>query len=217
MAKKKSTGGGIADKMAAKVSDGLMDLFESAADERRKYYDANPDDIPDKTAIKSIIASYAYKNAGIAAACNVVPGPWGMLAAVPELLLITRNQLRMICDIAAALGKRTQMDAHLLLAVFVATFGGGALNLAVVKGSKVLVKRASLQVIQKIVKWLGGKITQRVLKQLLAKWLPVVGAAAMAYWAKHSTDGIGNTAVTILSKTIERDDEPPSSEGQPVA
>lgn len=57
----------------------------------------------------------------------------------------------------------------------------------VVRGQKVLMKRAGLRVIQKIVKILGGEITQKILKSLAAKWIPVVGAVAMAAWVKYTT------------------------------
>lgn len=188
----------LADKMAKMLGD----AFETVALTRRAHFEQHPNKRPGEAEVGNIIKSYANQNAIIAGAANMVPGPWGMLAIFPELTLIIRNQIQMIYDIGVAYGKESQLDSKLLLAIFSTVLGGGAIGLATVKGSQLLVKRASLRVIQKIIVWLGGKITQRVLKQVLAKWLPVVGAAAMAIWARQSTMSMGQAAAELLKLEI---------------
>jgi uncharacterized protein (DUF697 family) len=70
-----------------------------------------------------------------------------------------------------------------------------------------LVKRASVRVIQRVIKWLGGKIAQRVLRALIAKWVPIIGAGAMAVWARQSTIGMGRQAAALLERDIRDEDE----------
>ncbi len=193
--------------LADKIAGALEGAFDSVSLTRRAHFEANPTKRPQAADIERIISSYANTNALIAGGANMIPGPWGMLAVVPELVGIIRNQIQMIYDIGVAHGQEAHLDSKFLLAIFSAVMGGGAISLATVKGSQLLVKRASLRVIQKIIVWLGGKITQRVLKQLIAKWLPVVGAASMALWARQSTMSMGQKAAEMLKHEVRFSDE----------
>ena len=186
--------------------DALLTLFGDVIKEREEYYSTHP--APSRREIDSFVSSYGNENAAIAFGLNLIPGPWGMAASIPEIIMIMRNQLRMIYDIGMANGhKQAVLTQELLLGLaFSATgsFGGG---LVIMQGSKVLVKRASLRVFQKIVIQLGGKVTQRLLRSMVAKWLPIVGAGAMAAWAKYSTSSIANDAKNVLSKEIVVEDQ----------
>ncbi len=108
----------------------------------------------------------------------------------------------MIYELGVAHGKESQLTSQTLLAIFATVTGSGAIGLATVKGGQLLVKRASVRVIQQVIRWLGGKIAQRVLRALIAKWVPVVGAGAMAIWARQSTVGMGRQAASLLEKDI---------------
>jgi len=59
---------------------------------------------------------------------------------------------------------------------------------------------------------LAGQITQRLIKATISKWLPIVGAVAVAAWSYHSTTQIGQQAVEIFNKDIqivsEQDEQP---------
>lgn len=87
--------------------------------------------------------------------------------------------------------------------VFISGMGSGAGGLIVAHGSKYLVKRASLQVFQKMIALLGGKITQQALKSAVSKWLPGVGAVAMAAWSNYLTRQIGKKAHEIFSSDVQ--------------
>lgn len=194
-------------KVARKLSEWLEGAFESVALTRKAHFQANPRERPAAHDIDAIIRGYSNQNFVIAGAANLVPGPLGMLAVLPELTLVIRNQIQMIYDLGVAHGKETQLNSRLLLAIFATVAGGGAIGLAAVHGGRLVVKRAALRVVQQIIVWLGGKITQRALRSLLAKWVPLVGAAAMALWARQSTDSMGREAVKLLKLDIVEDDE----------
>lgn len=191
----------------AKLSERMMDLFETIVKERRSYYQKNPDAIPSQAAAKEIISKYSYQNALISGGASLIPGPWGMAAAIPEIVLVIRNQIMMVYDIGMAYGQSKVLTKELLAGVFVSSLGIGGIGLLTMQGSKVLVKRVSLRVFQRIIALLAGKVTQQLLKSMISKWLPVVGAAAMAAWSKYSTNLIGKKTVEIMSKTIEIDEE----------
>lgn len=196
----------LSQKMETQIREKLEDAFDAVVNQKNDYYKNNPQGIPEKNSIKALINSVSLTNSAISGGSSLIPGPWGMLAVVPELVLVIRNQIALIYDIAAANGKKDLMTKELAAMVFASAIGTGVGGLVAVHGSKYLVKRASLQVFQKIVAMLGGKMTQQVLKSTISKWLPGVGALAMAAWTNYMTRQIGSKANEIFSSEIEFED-----------
>jgi uncharacterized protein (DUF697 family) len=191
--------------LGRRLTEYLERAFESVYLTRRDHFANNPSARPTQDQVDRIIKSYANQNALIAGGANLIPGPWGALTIVPEITLILRNQIQMMYDLGVARGQEAKLTPHALLALFSTSVGGGAISLATVKGGQLLIKRASLRVIQRIIRWLGGKIAQRVLRAFLAKWVPIVGAGAMAIWARQSTIAIGRKAGELLKHDLGED------------
>jgi uncharacterized tellurite resistance protein B-like protein len=126
-----------------------------------------------------------------------------MAAAIPEIALIIRNLIVMIYDIGMAYGKKEVLKRELLVGVFAAAMGTGGISLLTMQGGRILVRRVSLRVLQRIIRLLAGKVTQQLLKSQISKWLPVVGAAAMAAWSRFWTRRVGRKAAEILKHEIE--------------
>lgn len=82
-----------------------------------------------------------------------------MAAVIPELTLVIRNQIQMVYDIGVANGKQAQLTKELLIGIFLTAMGSSAGSLLTIHGGKILVRRAFLQVIQKIIAMLGGRVT----------------------------------------------------------
>lgn len=190
------------DKMQAEITKGLTEVFGLVHTERVKYY-ASGKNKPSKKSIDTIISNYTNANTLITGGISLVPGPLGMAAAVPELILIIRNQLSMCYDIAIAYGKEDQISKELLLAVLVSASGMIDLGLLKVDGQKITVQRLSLRIMQKVIIVLGEKIAQRAIRSMLSKWVPGLGAAAMALWARLETKSMAKKAKEIFSKEIE--------------
>jgi ABC-type Fe3+-siderophore transport system permease subunit len=182
-------------------------MFESVALTRKQHFIENPTKRPSQQDIDSIVKGYANQNAVIAGAAHLIPGPWGMLATIPEMVAVIRNQIQMIYDLGVAHGKEANLSSDLLLGIFSTVLGGGAIGLVTVKGSQLLIKKASLQVLQKIIFWLGGSISQKLLRRFVAKWLPIVGVAAMVLWSRQSTIEMGEKASKMLAMSIVNSDE----------
>jgi uncharacterized protein (DUF697 family) len=155
-----------------------------------------------RNAASSRISKVSYKNALIAGGCSLAPGPWGLITVIPEIYLVSRNQIALIRDLSIAYGHKEKLNRELLMFLFATSIGTGGLGLAALHGSKILVKRSSLQVMQKMVTVLGGKVTQQALKSAVSKWLPVVGAGALAAWTKYSTQKVGEICCEMLEKEI---------------
>lgn len=197
----------MSSKMQEKLTENLNDLFDQVIADRRKHYVENPREVPQRAEVNALINRWANTNALVAGAAGLVPGPWGMLAAVPEIMTVVRNQTKMIFDICVAMGQHRHITRELLVGVLLSSMGSGTGSLIAVQGGKLLVKRASLRVMQKIIAMLGGKVTQQLLKSMVGKWLPVVGAAAMAAWARYTTKKLGEEACELLSKEIVEGEE----------
>lgn len=193
----------LAQKMEAEISGKIDEAFSSVIKGKNEYYHSHPDKVPELGSVGSLIGKTALANSAISGGASLIPGPWGMLAVVPEIVLVIRNQIDLIYDIAAAHGKKELMTKELAAMVFISGMGSGAGGLIVAHGSKYLVRRASLQVFQKMITLLGGKITQQALKSAVSKWLPGVGAVAMAAWSNYLTRQIGKKAHEIFSSDVE--------------
>lgn len=188
-----------------KINDGILSAVMSVKEDREKYYLNNP--APMQRDVNDIVSNYGYKNALISGGTGLIPGPLGMAAAVPEILAIMNNQIKMIYDIAKAHGQDKKINNELIIGILLGSIGGGAIGLITIQGGKVMSKRIGARALQKTVAILGGKITQQLAKQMAAKWIPVAGAAAMAAWSKYSTHKIGERAIEIFSRDISFVDE----------
>jgi len=186
----------------SKISEGIEKAVINVIQERSKHYLEN--EAPNKHELTSLINSYGYRNAAISGGCSLIPGPWGMAAAVPEIILVIQNQLKMVYDIGKAHGHDEKtLDTQLLLEIVLSGTGNAGLTTATIVGQKLILTRAGARTIQRIIALLGGKVTQKLIKSMASKWIPVVGAAAMATWSKYSTEKIGKRADEMFKMTIE--------------
>ena len=206
----------IIQNLQAQLAEKMIDLFDLVVSDRRSYFAENPDKIPDEESSGSIINSYSAINGSVSGAMGLVPGPWGMVAVIPELLIVIRNQLAMIYDIGMAHGKSKVLTKELLAGIFITAMGASAGSLLVLHGNKVLVSRVTLRVFQKTVYLLAGRVTQQALKSAISKWLPIVGAAAMATWSIWMTQQTGKKAKEVFSKDIEVSENPVEEGTKPI-
>ncbi len=192
----------VANTLQNKLAEKMMGVFEFVVSDRSGHFAKHPDKIPDKKSVPSIIDSYSIANAAISGGVSLVPGPWGMVAVIPEIVAVIRNQLAMIYDIGIAYGKSKVMNKELLAGVLITAMGASAGSVLIMQGGKVLVKRVALRVFQQIIAILAGKITQQALKSAISKWIPVVGPMAMAVWSNYLTQRVGKKAIEIFEKEI---------------
>ncbi len=192
----------VENTLQNKLAEKMMGVFELVVSDRSGHFAKHPDKIPDKKSVPSIINSYSVTNAAISGGASLVPGPWGMVAVIPEIAAVIRNQLAMIYDIGMAHGKSKVLNKELLAGILITAMGSSAGSLLIMQGSKVLVKRVALRTFQRIIVILAGKVTQQALKSAISKWLPGVGAAAMAIWSNYLTRQVGKKAIEIFEKEI---------------
>ena len=195
------------NSLQSKLAENMIGMFELVVSDRSGHYAKHPDEVPNTQSVPSIIKSYSVTNAAISGGASLVPGPWGMIAVIPEIAAVVRNQLAMIYDLGMAYGKSEVLTKELLAGVLLSATGAGAGSLLVMQGNKYLIKRSALQVFQKIINKLAGSITQKAIKSAIGKWLPVLGPLAMAAWSNYWTHQVGKKAIEIFEKEIVLSDE----------
>ncbi|MDW8283219.1 MAG: hypothetical protein RMK29_15995 [Myxococcales bacterium] len=114
------------DSLSEALISALAGLAERLLEERRAYYAAHSGG--GLGSADAIVSHGANWNALTAGGASLVPGPWGLLTIVSELVLVVRNQLRMIYDLAVLHRREHVMGRDLLLGILTTAMGGGALG-----------------------------------------------------------------------------------------
>ncbi|HEY6074057.1 MAG TPA: hypothetical protein VIV15_11880, partial [Anaerolineales bacterium] len=78
----------VANTLQSNLTEKMMGVFELVVSDRSGYFAKHPDQIPDQKSVPSIINSYSLTNAAISGGAGLVPGPWGMVAVIPEIAAV---------------------------------------------------------------------------------------------------------------------------------
>jgi hypothetical protein len=138
---------------------------------------------PDAEARK--IANAAARRAALTAGSLALPpGPLGWLTILPELTLIWKIQGQMVSDIAAAYGHHASLGREQMLwCLFRHTAAQAFRDLVVQMGDRLVFRRMSHGIAQRVAKQVGIKLTQRTVGEGISRWLPVVGALGVGAYA----------------------------------
>ena len=150
----------------------------------------------DPNDIEKIVEGYAKKNMILAAASSIVPGPLGILGAIPELILNFKNQFGMIYDLSCANDKESFLSKDLLLDIPISAFGGNTQLMALQSADDLI--NSPIAVLQEKVGTLSKGIIERNLKKSIAQFIPVAGPVLMGIWAKANTNKIAKTSKTFF-------------------
>jgi hypothetical protein len=92
-AKNKDESKEVANSLQSKLAEKIMGVFELVVSDRSGHFAKHPDKIPDKKSAPSIITSYSITNAAITGSVSLVPGPWGLVAVIPEIAVVFGDDL----------------------------------------------------------------------------------------------------------------------------
>jgi hypothetical protein len=141
--------------------------------------------------------------ATISGGAALVPGPAGMLTLLPDIIGVWKVQAQMVADIAATYGKTaTLTKEQMLYCLFRHLFSQGLRDVVVRAGERYLVRRASMQVLQKLSAAIGFKVTQHAMGKAIARYAPIVGAAGVAAYAFYDTKRVATTAIELFGASI---------------
>lgn len=142
------------------------------------------------------------------------PGPLGWMTVLPELLAIWRIQAQMVSDIAASFGRQASLGREQMLwCLFRHTAAQAFRDLVVRMGDRLLFRRVTYTVVERIAKQLGMKVGQRAVGAGVSRWLPVVGAVGVGAYAYYDTRQVAATAIALFASEVgfvdEAEDTPP--------
>lgn len=162
---------------------------------------------------RTIQVAAALKAAAVSGTLALPPGPLGVVTIIPDLAAVWRIQSQMIADIAGAYGKTASLGREqMIYCLFKHAAAQIVRDLVARVGERVLVREASVRVLQRVAKKLGVKVTQRVIAKSAARWIPILGSLGIAGYAYYDTAQVGQTAVELFEKDLSSDSLDPKVE-----
>ncbi len=151
------------------------------------------------------LASRAAQRAALTAGSLALPpGPLGWLTLLPELIAIWKIQGQMVSDIAAAYGRHATLGREQMMwCLFRHTAAQAFRDLVVRMGDRLVFRRMSYGVAQRVARQVGVKLTQRTISKGLSRWLPVVGALGVGAYAYYDTGQVATTAIAMFDGDME--------------
>ena len=152
------------------------------------------------TAAHQLASRAAQRAALTAGSLALPPGPLGWLILLPELIAIWRIQAQMVSDIAAAYGRHATLGREQMLwCLFRHTAAQAFRDLVVQVGDRLVFRRMSHGVVQRVAKQVGSKLSRRAIGEGVSRWLPVIGALGVGAYAYVDTTQVARTAITLFS------------------
>ena len=154
-------------------------------------------------AARALARKAATRAAALSGALALPPGVLGMLTVLPDLIAIWRIQAQMVSDIAGLYGKDMQLTrTHMLYCLFRHAATQLTRDFVVRAGERFVIRQLSGGALRSALASIGLTVTQRVAGTAASRWLPVVGAAAVAAYAYYDTVQVGRTAVRMLESPM---------------
>ena len=91
---------------------------------------------------------------------------------------------------------------HMLYCLFRHAASQLARDVAVRAGERLVIRQLSSGALRSVLASIGISVTQRIAGTAASRWLPIVGAAAVAGYAYFDTLQVAKTAVRMLEGTI---------------
>lgn len=190
-------GGGENDNLNA-ISRALRDFASKVPTT------SEPPNLDPVTRARKIVSNASAKAAAISATLAVPPGPAGLATVVPDLMAIWRLQQQMVADVAGCFGKTAQLSQQVM--IYCLFRHGAAMlvrDIVVRVGERILVKRAGLRVIQKLLQKIGVRVTQRLIGKSIGRWFPIIGPILIGGYSYRDTKNVGDTAIETFRLEIQ--------------
>ena len=161
-------------------------------------------DSPQPAAEARRLADRAARRAAVTAGSLALPpGPLGWLTLLPELIAIWKIQAQMVSDIAAAYGRHASLGREQMLwCLFRHTAAQAFRDLVVRMGDRLVFRRMSHGVIERVARQIGIKLSRQALGKGASRWLPAIGALGVGAYAYYDTRQVAGTAIALFESDI---------------
>ncbi len=159
------------------------------------------------TAAQRLSNRAAQRAALTASSLALPPGPLGWLTLLPELIAIWKIQGQLVSDIAAAYGCHATLGREQMLwCLFRHTAAQAFRDLVVRMGDRLIFRRMSHGIAQRVARQIGVKLSQRTVGKGISRWLPVVGALGVGAYAYYDTTQVASTAIEMFESEVAVED-----------
>ena len=150
------------------------------------------------------VSRTAARNASlISGSMALPPGFLGWLTLLPELYGVWKLQAQMVSDIASIYGKQSTLGREQMLYCLFKHVSAQLFRDVVVRaGERVVVREASLRVLQSIAQQVGVKVSQTVLNKSLSRFVPLIGAIGVGAYAYFDTLQVAKNAVELFEHDL---------------
>jgi hypothetical protein len=146
-----------------------------------------------------IMHAAARRAALLSGSLALPPGPLGMATVLPDLYLIWKIQRQMVADLFGMHGRTAELTrTHMLYCLFRHAASHVVRDVAVRTGQRVVIQQLSVGALRSTLGSLGIAITQRAAGNAAGRWIPAIGAAAVATYAYWDTLQVAKTARKLL-------------------
>ena len=151
----------------------------------------------------------ARKASVLSGSMALPPGFLGWLTVLPELYGVWKLQAQMVSDIAAIYGKQSTLGREQMLYCLFKHVSAQLFRDVVVRvGERVVVREASIKVLQAIAQQVGVKVTQAVLSKSVSRFVPLIGAVGVGAYAYFDTLQVAKNAVELFERDLIIEAEP---------
>ena len=152
-----------------------------------------------------VMHSAARRAALVSGSLALPPGPLGMATVMPDLYLIWKIQRQMVADLFALHGRSAELTrTHMLYCLFRHAASHVVRDVAVRAGQRFVIREMTAGALRSALGTLGMVVTRRAAGNAAGRWIPALGAAAVASYAYWDTLQVAKTARRLL--------EPPPAE-----
>jgi hypothetical protein len=114
----------------------------------------------------------------------------------------------MVADIATAFGQEAFLTREqMLYCLFRHAAAQAVRDLVIRVGERALIRRVPLSALQRVVRKVGVRVSQRVIGRGVSRWLPVIGALGVAGYAYYDTGQVAHTAIELFGRPIDVEPE----------
>jgi hypothetical protein len=191
-----------------RVLEGVTSTVPSSPEARR--------DIPAARA-QELTRAAASQAGATAGALALPPGPLGMLTIIPDLVAVWHIQRQLVADIAACYGKSAELQREAMIyCLFKHAAAQVVRDVAVRLGTRMLLRRATVQTMERSLQRIGVAVSQRALGRSISRWVPVAGAFGVGAYAFYDTTQVGRTAMELFEGDVITDTRTPTPTPTPT-
>lgn len=147
----------------------------------------------------AIMRAAARRAALVSGSLALPPGPLGVATVLPDLYLIWKIQRQMVADLFAVHGRTAELTrTHMLYCLFRHAASQVLRDVAVRAGERFVIRQMSAGALRSTLGALGVSVTQRAAGAAAGRFVPALGAAAVAAYAYWDTMQVAKTAHRLL-------------------